>query len=267
MSWRVSHGTDGDGSPLIVLTDNTFQNSKKRAGRGTLLAVQFPGLYMLQAAENRTAFEDHLAGFLTEYDGVFAAGVTRARSSYTFLFYLGAEAVSPGDVPIPQELKGACYVWLARDPAWTEYESYSPPRKNIVGGARAWIAGLAARFRSPTKTVALGAVAGDQDVLNELAESGSNLRTPTDLIFYLYIPTREQAEACAVALWENGYRARVSTPLGILPNGAAERRWSVVAKLNTVPDVDNLRTAADLMACLAERFGGEYDGWEAAVED
>ena len=114
------------------------------------------------------------------------------------------------------------------------------------------------------QTIGTGS-AGDQLVLSELRKAGSDLTKPTDIRFYLYIPTLSDAQHAAQTLREHGFTVEVRAPLGSLPDGSVERRYSVVANLQRVPSSDNIRLARDLFQGLALRYRGEYDGWEAAI--
>lgn len=260
-------GVSEDGTAFIALLDGEYRSVPRRAARETLLAIQFPGTYMMESIDRREDFEKSLAPFLAAHDGVVAAGLTRVKMSYTFLFYLGSDAITREGVSIPEDLQGLCHVWIARDPAWSEYESFLPPRRSVAQRARAWLT----RFRGGAKQagvlkIASGEGLDNQSVLTALATHGANLSKPAELAFYLYIPNRENADACAVTLWEHGLRARVARPLGKLPNGTSEERWSVSARLNIIPTVETVRSFTDLMNTLAEQHCGEYSGWEASVE-
>jgi hypothetical protein len=107
--------------------------------------------------------------------------------------------------------------------------------------------------------------AGDQQVLAQLRASGANLAKPTDIIHYLYIPSLENAKLIQHELDAHGYRAEVQEPLGTLPNGTVENRYSVVAHIDQVPSIENIRKARALFSALAKTYDGTYDGWEAAV--
>jgi rhodanese-related sulfurtransferase len=107
--------------------------------------------------------------------------------------------------------------------------------------------------------------AGDQLVLSELKKAGSDLNKPTDIRFYLYIPVLNDAKHAAQILLEDGFKVEVRAPLGPLPDGSVERRYSVVANAQRVPSSHNIRFARNLFQGLALRFRGDYDGWEAAV--
>ncbi len=105
----------------------------------------------------------------------------------------------------------------------------------------------------------------DQDIIAQLKRNGSDVTKPTDVVHYLYIPARRDAEEASRRSVAAGYRAAVGEPLGKLPNGTVEKRYSVVAHKTMVPSLGNVRRARTFFESLAHRFGGEYDGWEAAV--
>ncbi len=105
----------------------------------------------------------------------------------------------------------------------------------------------------------------DQKTIAQLRKAGANLTKRTDVVHYLYIPVRQDADSAAQQAAAAGYRATVQPPLGRLPNGTVENRYSVVAHADVVPSLANVRKARAFFEALARRYGGEYDGWEAAV--
>lgn len=107
--------------------------------------------------------------------------------------------------------------------------------------------------------------AGEKLVLSELKKAGSDLNKPTDIRFYLYIPALNDAQHAAQILRGDGFKVEVRAPLGPLPDGSVERRYSIVANAQRVPSSDNIRLARNLFQGLALRYRGDYDGREAAV--
>jgi rhodanese-related sulfurtransferase len=105
----------------------------------------------------------------------------------------------------------------------------------------------------------------DQAVLAQLRAKGSDLSKPTDVAFYLYIPARRDADSAAQVLRNSGYTAEVQEPLGKLSDGTYESRYSVVAHIQEVPSMHNLKMNRALYKSLAQRYKGLYDGWEAAI--
>lgn len=263
--WTLSKGMLEDGSQVIVLADAAYASKSARGKRDTLLALNFPGTYMMESQDRRDSLVDGMADFLRAYDGVHVAGVARIGQSYTFLFYLGRVA-DRSVVPIPAGCAGFARVWFAHDPNWMEYSSFVPPRRSLLERLRSWWGMLRSSSGSnPQELRPQGEGDDDERVLRALASAGSDLSKSTDIVFYLYVPTREDADRCYVALWEAGYRSRVSAPLGELPNGLSESRWSVISHLEAVPTLATIHTSQDLMEQLARQVGGEFDGWEAAI--
>jgi Regulator of ribonuclease activity B len=105
----------------------------------------------------------------------------------------------------------------------------------------------------------------DRAVLSALRASGSDLTKPTDMVFYLYVPSRRDAQAAAAELHSKGFTSEVDNPLGRLADGSYEWRYSVIAHVDAVPSAETLRRYRALYKRLAKRFKGQYDGWEAAV--
>jgi Regulator of ribonuclease activity B len=106
----------------------------------------------------------------------------------------------------------------------------------------------------------------DEAVLARLRARGSDLSKPTDVIFYLYIPSKTDATMAASILYHDGYTPEVEEPLGLLSDGTVELRYSVVAHFQEAPSLPNLRKNRELYSSLAKRFHGEYDGWEAQLK-
>jgi hypothetical protein len=140
------------------------------------------------------------------------------------------------------------------------------------------IVGLVAAFRARTSATAsqgtiypighnYGSVdSGDQQVLEQLRAHGSDLTKPTDIINYLYIPRLADAKNLAEHLSRGGYAVEVREPLGRLPDGTTESRYSVVLHITEVPSIANIRRMRRLLNDIAQRFNGDYDGWEAQVQ-
>jgi rhodanese-related sulfurtransferase len=104
-------------------------------------------------------------------------------------------------------------------------------------------------------------VAADDLVLDQLRGLGADLTKPRDARFYLYLRTEEDAGAAAEALRAEGY-ATVAEP-SATPGG--EHPWLVPASRDMVVDADTIADARRLFGDLAERYSGDYDGWEAAA--
>jgi hypothetical protein len=105
----------------------------------------------------------------------------------------------------------------------------------------------------------------DRAVIELLRRSGANLARPTEIVHYLYIPSRRDALAAAIVLQRGGFDAGVREPLGKLSDGTSSNDFGVIAKTHVVPSLQNLRKTRPLFDGLAKKYSGRYDGWEAAV--
>jgi regulator of RNase E activity RraB len=97
--------------------------------------------------------------------------------------------------------------------------------------------------------------------LETVREHGVDPGKPRATDFYLYLRTREGADAATDALRAAGYEinARPSA------DPESERPWLVVASRELVVGEASLEEAEAFLKQLAERHDGEYDGWETAV--
>ena len=104
-------------------------------------------------------------------------------------------------------------------------------------------------------------VQADSLVLDQLIQFGADLTKPRDARFYLYVRTEADAGAAADALRAEGY-ATVIEPSA---TPQSEHPWLVLASRDMVVDTDSIAEARRLFGGLAERYSGDYDGWEAAA--
>src|SRR3990170_7273766 len=101
----------------------------------------------------------------------------------------------------------------------------------------------------------------DIALLGEMMKQGADLSRPRHALYYLYFGTREAAEAAAAEGRGAGYSCEVREPLAAYPG-----QWSIVCERpDAVLDMTGVREADDLFQGIADRSGGEFDGWEAAV--
>lgn len=97
------------------------------------------------------------------------------------------------------------------------------------------------------------------EVLEQLRESGSDLTKPHDFEFYLYIPTKAYADKAAEKIRNSGFSAaEVSRP-------ASGSGWLCLARKTIIPDQANLSNLARFLEQIAAAVGGEFDGWEAEI--
>lgn len=115
------------------------------------------------------------------------------------------------------------------------------------------------RMRKPQ--VAPDVTDEDRLVLEQLQQHGADLSQSREVNHYLYVPTREAADALAAIVLNEGHEASVRESAG----GDESKPWLVVATSHTVVDPEGVAAARRVFTELASEYGGEYDGWEAAV--
>jgi hypothetical protein len=97
----------------------------------------------------------------------------------------------------------------------------------------------------------------DRLALEELARV-SRRGAVCEVQHYLYVPDETAAEAVAASVRDHALDA--TTRLG-----ADGVNWLVLARHLLIPTEDAIGRIRVILEDLAERHGGEYDGWEAKV--
>ena len=101
----------------------------------------------------------------------------------------------------------------------------------------------------------------DIQLLGAMMKQGADLTQPRHALYFLYFTARGLAETGAEEGREAGYSCEVREPLPAYPD-----QWSLVCeRQDAVLDIPGVRGADDLFQGIADRLGGEFDGWEAAV--
>ncbi|MEX2112560.1 MAG: ribonuclease E inhibitor RraB [Pirellulales bacterium] len=100
-------------------------------------------------------------------------------------------------------------------------------------------------------------MASDSDALDQLAEV-SDISKVHAVQHYLYFPSKIAARRAASDIVKQKYV--VTERLG-----ADLKNWLVLAEHRIVPTLEALTAARAALEKCATKFGGEYDGWEAAV--
>jgi hypothetical protein len=101
----------------------------------------------------------------------------------------------------------------------------------------------------------------DIALLGQMLQSGADLTKPRHALYYLYFGAADAAKSAAEAGRAGGYQCEVREPLPANPD-----QWAVVCeRQDALLDIDGVRGADDLFQGIADRHGGEFDGWEAAV--
>jgi len=101
---------------------------------------------------------------------------------------------------------------------------------------------------------------GDQATLRKLADVGSDLSQETSFLHTISFAEESSMVAAGRAIRENlGYGVQ-----GFVPEGSPQR-YILRVRIERIPTRDNVLRMRRIMTVTAERFAGEYDGWEAAV--
>ena len=107
----------------------------------------------------------------------------------------------------------------------------------------------------------LGIKHKDLLVLGQLMQQGADLTRPRHALYYLYFGERSTAETGAEEARAAGYTCEVRPPLADQPD-----QWSLVCeRSDAILDPNGVIAADDLFEGIADRLGGEFDGWEAAA--
>ncbi len=101
----------------------------------------------------------------------------------------------------------------------------------------------------------------DLAVLGQLVKAGAQLEQPRHARYFLYFRSRADAERAGQDVLDHEFEVEVRDPLPNYPGLYA----LVCERHGIVLDTDTVRDNSDYFASLADRFQGEYDGWEASV--
>lgn len=99
----------------------------------------------------------------------------------------------------------------------------------------------------------------DRETLDAMKAHGADLSKPTEISFYLYFPAEDDAESAAAELRRSGYEAEVRPPL---PNFD---EWLCYATREMLPSPEGIDNVRSELESLADKFGGDFDGWEAEI--
>ena len=107
----------------------------------------------------------------------------------------------------------------------------------------------------------LGVKVKDLLLLGQLLQQGADLTQPRHALYYSYFASRDAAAEGAVEAQAAGYTCEVREPLPQNPS-----QWSLVCERpDAVLNPAGVNAADDLFQGIADRLGGEFDGWEAAA--
>lgn len=99
----------------------------------------------------------------------------------------------------------------------------------------------------------------DARTLRGLVEAGADLAKPTEVNFHLHLPSEGHAASAADVARREGFAAEVRPPVD------GHTTWLCLASRRMVPERAAIDAAVRRLDDLATSFGGEFDGWEAAV--
>lgn len=114
---------------------------------------------------------------------------------------------------------------------------------------------------------------GDSRVLMSLMEAGDDGHVPRPIEHLAVFATREQADAFAAKVAEQGFRVddvRTMADEGDEEEGDAEQGesdagWAVEFCNQSKADLESILPVTTLLEQLAESCGGAYDGWQTSV--
>lgn len=98
----------------------------------------------------------------------------------------------------------------------------------------------------------------DRLALRQLQSLGADLTKPRHVIHFLYFQDGGASHRAAEAIEEAGYSTKVVEP------DERFREWRVHAEATRVMSETTVDGFRSWFEQVAERWGGEYDGWEAA---
>lgn len=110
---------------------------------------------------------------------------------------------------------------------------------------------------------------GDLQVLAALRQHGSDLTKPAHTIHYLYFKSMDAAQAAAAELAAAGYtniRTHKSPGQSLWKRLFGPPSFSCIAETHAIPEESKVFATTQWMNALAARHHGEYDGWEASIE-
>jgi hypothetical protein len=97
-------------------------------------------------------------------------------------------------------------------------------------------------------------------ILRQLEGRGADLTRPRHLLQFLYFADEAAAKRASAAIESAGYDVTLTDPDG------DPARWSVRAEATRVIDHTTVSSYRARFEQIADEYGGEYDGWEAAAE-
>lgn len=113
-------------------------------------------------------------------------------------------------------------------------------------------------FRSPNRKPSVPIIEIDRLTIRGLQQAGSNLSLPHDVEFFFYFPTKTVALEVAELLKQDGYATLVERTV-------EGDKYSCQAAKSLILNVVEMSKLTVHLNALANRHGGEFDGWGAEV--
>jgi hypothetical protein len=98
----------------------------------------------------------------------------------------------------------------------------------------------------------------DREVIQALARAGADLSQPRDVRHYLYVPNEKIATFLGPLIERIGFSVETSPE-------AEGTRWLILISGTAMVTEDEIAAFRETFEGLAQKAGGEYDGWEAAA--
>jgi len=98
----------------------------------------------------------------------------------------------------------------------------------------------------------------DREVIRALAAAGADLSQPRDVLHFLYVPNEKIATFLGPRIEQIGFTVETSPE----PEGT---RWLILISGIAMVTEEQIASFRQTFEGLAQKAGGEYDGWEAAA--
>ncbi len=103
----------------------------------------------------------------------------------------------------------------------------------------------------------------DRPLLVELLKRGVDLGVEREVVNYLYFRSLADQQGAGVVLGSAGWAVDFLDP----DPQELSQSWVLIARFQrALLTVDAVRGNRELMEAVAAHFGGQYDGWEAALQ-
>lgn len=97
----------------------------------------------------------------------------------------------------------------------------------------------------------------DAMILEQLVSRGADLSQPRHARFYLYFPDELHAKAAGGPILDvEGFEVKT---------GPSGKEWLLLAEITGVISEETIALYRRLFEEVATKYGGQYDGWEAAL--